>query len=96
MTVAQIILEQLGGNRFIAMTGAKNFVAGEQALNFRIGKNASKANMVRISLASNDTYAIEYFNQRGIECKSVGFVNGLFAENLCTAFEFFTGLRTSL
>jgi hypothetical protein len=29
MQVAQTILNQLGGNKFIVMTGSKNFVASE-------------------------------------------------------------------
>jgi hypothetical protein len=32
LTVANTILEQLGGGRFIAMTGAKSFVGGEDSL----------------------------------------------------------------
>ena len=60
MTTANIILEQLGGNKFIAMTGAKNIVARENGLTFRIGRNASKANMVRIMLNGLDLYDIEF------------------------------------
>lgn len=47
---AQTILNQLGGNRFVAMTGAKNFVALENGIKFNIGKNASKANTVKITV----------------------------------------------
>ena len=32
MTIANTILEQLGGNKFIAMTGAKNFVSDGNTL----------------------------------------------------------------
>ena len=31
-----IVLQQLGGNRFIAMTEAKNFVAGKNYIGFKI------------------------------------------------------------
>ena len=37
---ADITLKQLGGNKFIAMTGAKQFSFGKQGLGFRIGKNS--------------------------------------------------------
>ena len=32
MTIANTILEQLGGNKFIAMTGAKNFLSNGSTL----------------------------------------------------------------
>lgn len=58
--VAQTILNQLGGNRFVAMTGAKNFVALENGIKFSIGRNASKANTVKITLNGLDLYDIEF------------------------------------
>ena len=36
MEVAREILKQLGGNKFRMMTGAKNFVAGENYLTMKI------------------------------------------------------------
>ena len=42
------ILEQLGGNRFISMTGAKTFVWDDNKLQFSIPRNQSKANKVVI------------------------------------------------
>jgi hypothetical protein len=38
MTVSQTILSELGGNRFIAMTGSKNFVGSDDALSFKLAK----------------------------------------------------------
>ena len=35
--VAKTILQQLGGNKFIAMTGAKNFGSSKNSLQFKIG-----------------------------------------------------------
>ena len=60
MNVANTIYHQLGGGRFTAMTGAKNFVALENGVRFRIGRNASKANMVEIKLNGLDLYDIKY------------------------------------
>ena len=39
MKVAQTIFEQLGGNKFVAMTGSKNFVASENFLRMNLTKN---------------------------------------------------------
>lgn len=64
MTTAQTILEQLGGNKFIVMTGAKDFKALNEyggALYFTIGKNASKANRVKVTLMYDDTYTITFY-----------------------------------
>lgn len=58
--IANEILNQLGGNRFIVMTGAKNLVYDDNSLRFRIGKNASRANMVRITLNGLDLYDMEF------------------------------------
>ena len=60
MTIAATILAQLGGSRFIAMTGAKNLVNHGSALTFKIGRNSSKANMVRVTLNSDDTYTVDF------------------------------------
>lgn len=38
--IAETILQQLGGNKFVVMTGAKNFVALENGIKFNIGRNA--------------------------------------------------------
>ena len=44
MSVPKIILEQLGGQKFIAMTGCRNFVGDKNMLRMTIPKNMSKAN----------------------------------------------------
>ena len=59
--VALTIYEQLGGDRFVAMTGAKGFVADENTLRISIGRNASKANRVWITLDADDTYTMRFF-----------------------------------
>jgi len=58
--IANTILRQLGGNKFVAMTGAKQFVAIENGLRFRIGRNATQTNMIRITLRGDDTYKMEF------------------------------------
>ena len=61
MTVANTILEQLGGNKFIAMTGAKNFVSDGNTLRMTLPKNRSKANRLYITLDAMDTYTMNFF-----------------------------------
>ena len=60
MQIAETILQQLGGRRFIAFTGAKNFTTIENGLRFTIGRNASKANRVEIKLNGADLYDYEF------------------------------------
>ena len=62
MKVAETILQQLGGNRFVAMTGAKNFVADGNTLRMSLPRNASKANRLYITLDASDTYTMRFFH----------------------------------
>lgn len=64
--IANIILQQLGGNKFVAMTGAKQFVAIERGIRFRIGRNATRTNMMRITLRGDDTYKMEFIYIRNL------------------------------
>lgn len=97
MAIAQTILAQLGGNRFAAMTGAKNFVAGERSLMFSIGRGATnKANKVRVTLQANDTYVMHFFKARGINCDLIDLRSDLYADNLCPVFTGVTGLDCTL
>lgn len=61
MKTATIILNQLGGQRFIAMTGAKNFVSDGDTLRMTLPKNMSKANRLYITLNGNDLYDMRFF-----------------------------------
>ena len=60
LEVANTILQQLGGNRFIVMTGAKQFVAIEQGLMFMLPARLAKLgiNKVRVELDASDTYTM--------------------------------------
>ena len=63
--VAKTIFKQLGGNRFVVMTGAKNFYTNGNDLCFSFGKNASKANRLQIVLDSDDTYTMKFIKFSG-------------------------------
>ena len=61
-TIGTIILNQLGGQHFIAMTGIKHFVqdSKKRTLEMRLPRNHSKANFLIITLAGDDTYTMEF------------------------------------
>ena len=61
--IANTILNQFGGHHFTVMTGAKNFVAIENGIRFNIGKNGSKANVVKVILRGDDTYTMQFWKQ---------------------------------
>lgn len=98
MTYYQIMLQQLGGNRFVAMTGANTMTHydKDQSLTFKIMKNAKKVTHVKISLNANDLYNVQFLNIRGMNMKTVYETTDVYAENLRELFETQTGLYTSL
>lgn len=94
--VADTILQQLGGNRFIAMTGAKNFLAYPNALSMKIMPNSEKVTHVRITLDESDTYTITPLRIRGTNIITLRGYSMVHVEDLRRSFETLTGLRTSL
>ena len=60
MSIGKEIYKQLGGNQFAYITGAKHFLTDDNWLSFRIGRNGSKANYVKITLTPMDTYTVEF------------------------------------
>ena len=60
MTVARSILDQLGGARFVAMTGARDFVGSADSLTFKIGVNPKRVSQVRVTLTSADLYSVTF------------------------------------
>jgi hypothetical protein len=97
MQIAKEILSQIGGNRFIAMTGAKNFVGDDSSLKFSF-PSCRKANTCRVTLNSMDTYDVEFFkfNRRTFDCPSIKTVDNVYNDQLQSIFTKFTGLNTSL
>ncbi|OHV73354.1 hypothetical protein [Ensifer sp. LCM 4579] len=98
--IAQPILAQLGGNRFLAMTGAKNLLSTGDGFQFDLprGLARNKATKVRITLTVADTYTVEFFqwNARRLEMKPVGTVSDVYAEDLRRIFTAETGLDCTL
>ena len=97
MSVATTILNQLGGNKFRVMTGAKNFMDHGNALSMRIGRNSSNSNYLKITLNDSDLYDVRFSKVTKMgEEKSVREFNNVYNDMLVEIFESHTGMYTSL
>ena len=98
MTIAREILRQLGGNRFIAMTGAKNFTDVGNGLQFGLPKKFNGINKISIILGADDTYTVKgyYFSKSKLTCEMVREFTGAYCDNLQEVFTSMTGLYTRL
>ena len=88
-------LKQLGGNKFIAMTGAKNFGFGSKGMVFKIGRNSKGVNYVRIDLR-NDLYDMEFIQMRAGKEKIKSKIKGVYNDQLQKIFTKHTGMYTRL
>ena len=61
MTVARSILDQLGGERFVAITGARELVGSADSLTFKLGVNPKRVSQVRVTLTPADLYSVTFF-----------------------------------
>jgi hypothetical protein len=58
--VAETIYDQLGGNRFVVMTGVRNLLHDDNSLSFHLGRSKNRANRVKITLTSDDLYTVRF------------------------------------
>ncbi|TXH50894.1 MAG: hypothetical protein E6Q97_19510 [Desulfurellales bacterium] len=96
MLVAKTILSQLGGNRFLVMTGAKSLVGGANFLAFRLPRANDGINYVRVTLNGKDLYKVEYGRATVKGYKPIAGDDDIYAEDLVRCFEATTGLATRL
>ena len=94
--IAQTILQQLGGNKFIAMTGAKNLGFTNKGLQMKIGRNAKGVTHVIIELTSMDLYDIEFVKVRAMKRTTIKKLKGIYADQLGKIFKKYTGLNIRL
>lgn len=94
--IAQTILQQLNGNKFIAMTGAKNLSYGEKCLSFKIGRNAGNYNHIKIVLNCLDLYDMHFIKIRKYKIIKDDVVKNVYNDMLQNVFTEQTGLYTSL
>ena len=107
--VAQTIYQQLGGGRFAAMTGVRDFVAGDDFLQLTLPRNASKANRLRITLdRAADLYNVRFYRRTGgtfdrkklemrpMVVKEVAAFAGIYCDQLEDIFRQVTRLETRM
>ena len=92
------LLQQLGGNRFIMMVGAKNLAVDKSRneLHMKIGRNSKGVNFVRIKLSSMDLYDMEFLQVRAGKIKIKSKVKDVYADQLGKMFKKHTGLNVRL
>ena len=96
LIVANTILQQLGGNKFIAMTGAKSLSGGLNSLSFRIGRNCHSINSVKIELTPKDTYDMTFYRVRKMEVTIAARAWDVYCDQLQNIFTEETGMDTHL
>lgn len=101
LEVAKTILATLGGNRFVAMTGAKHMLGDASELTFKLpgGNFSNGVNFVRIRLEASDTYTVEFWKigrAPSFKMTEIAKAEGVYSDALRAVFERHTGLATSL
>ena len=95
--IAKTILQQLGGNKFMAMTGAKDFGIGSDGLQFKIGRNSKSISHIVIDYdRGKDLYNMKFLRVRAGKIKVVKKVTGVYNDQLQKMFTKYTGMYTSL
>lgn len=100
MEVSNEILNQLGGRRFLVMTGAKNLIGDKNYLSMHLPTNKAKAKYLKIELTSADDYTMTFQTKKTVAGKLtfpvVEVCEGVYCDNLQEVFTSITGLYTSL
>ena len=96
--VANTILAQLGGGRFLAMTGAHSLAAGPDSLSFKLGRNPGGVSAVVVQLMDDDTYDVRTYARKPFpECiRLLTWEKGIYADGLAGLVASETGLALSL
>lgn len=94
--ITETILQQIGGKRFIIMTGAQKLCETERGLGFMIPGKLSMdgINAVRITLEFNDTYTMKFMRMTPTKLKVIAEVTDVYCDQLETIFTGRTGLLT--
>lgn len=100
LDVANTIVQQLGGRKFIAMTGARNFVGRDTGVSFRLpgsgGFTKQGINVVAIELTPADTYTVLFSRLRAGVLKVLAEHHDVYFDSLQEIFTRETGLATHL
>ena len=94
--LATAICDQLGGmGRLQAMINARDFMILQPGAQFRFS-GCRQANVVKIKLADDDTYTVDFWKNSGIDWTNVETIERVHAAQLKETIEDFTGLALSL
>lgn len=97
-TIANIIFRQLGGSRFLAMTGAQSLVDRGNGLSMTLPASMTKGrvNRLTITLAGDDTYTVETARFRKLDLIVQERCEGIYVDMLHETIREMTGLATRL
>ena len=100
MTVANTILAQLGGNRFMVMTGSKQPMGDASSLTIKIGRGAKDGiNCLKVTLDASDTYTMTFYKlgrAPSFKVETVKELDGIYGDSLQDIFTSVTGMYTHL
>lgn len=94
--MAQTILGQYGGTRFLAMTGARDMVVTENGLIFRLPKAKAGITHVKTEVNPCDLYDVEFWVINSSKIALVNTARDVGCENLREVFTDNTGLYCTL
>ena len=91
-------IQQLGGNRFLYMVGAKNLAIDKSRneLHMKIMRNAKGVSHVVVRLTSLDLYDMKFLSIRAGKIRVKAKEKGVYGDQLATFFKKHTGLNTRL
>ena len=99
--IAKTILQQIGGKRFTAMTGSRDFIDMGNGLRMSLARNKTSANRLDIIYdAGADLYNMRFyrrtFSKKTFECKTkdIETHEGIYCDMLEEMFTMVTGLYT--
>ena len=97
--IAQTIMQQLGGQRFAAITGAHSWASDDKSLSFRVPRAKNNIRGVVIELNGRDLYDMRFVASRikpKIEVYNVAEYSDVYDTQLQELFTKETGLITHL
>ena len=99
--VAKIILQQIGGRRFVAMTGSHDFINLGNGLRMSLSRNKTSANRLEIIYDEGaDLYDLRFYRQSmnhktfEVKTKDIKKIDGVYCDMLEDIFTDVTGLYT--
>jgi len=91
--IANIILQQLGGQKISSSIGAKHFVSINNGLQIRwTAKSKNKSNLITIMLNDRDLYDVKFSTIRGTNITLRSEHDDIYCDQLVDLFEKETGL----